>query len=111
MKQAAYDLMTIYKAKAALIKDGNIQEKATSYLHDEKAYYTLSDSRVATNNTHGTGCTLASAITSYLSQGFSLVKSVQQAKEYVTLAIQHSFDLGYGSGPTNHWAPRVTKEV
>lgn len=111
MKQAAYDLVTKYKAKAALVKGGHLKEDATDYLYDGTAYYTLSERRVATNNTHGTGCTLAAAITSYLSQGFSLVKSVQQAKKYVTLAIQHSFDLGHGSGPTNHWAPRVTKEV
>src|SRR5699024_546365 len=76
MKQAAYDLVTKYKAKAALVKGGHLKEDATDYLYDGTAYYTLSESRVATNNTHGTGCTLASAITSYLSQGFSLVKSV-----------------------------------
>ena len=63
--------------------------------------------RIDTKNTHGTGCTLSAAITAYLSQGFSLVKTVKQAKSFITVAIQHSFDIGYGSGPTNHLAPRL----
>jgi len=56
--------------------------------------------------THGTGCTYSAAITAYVGQGIELSKSVELAKKYITSAIRHSFSLGQGNGPTNHWAPR-----
>ncbi|AGH81060.1 bifunctional hydroxy-methylpyrimidine kinase/ hydroxy-phosphomethylpyrimidine kinase [Psychromonas sp. CNPT3] len=61
--------------------------------------------RTHTKNTHGTGCTLSSAIASYLAQGDSLEKAVQNAKDYVSLAIAHAdkLDIGKGSGPVHHF--------
>jgi hydroxymethylpyrimidine/phosphomethylpyrimidine kinase len=59
-------------------------------------------------HTHGTGCTLASAIASYLALGEDLVSAVGKAKEYVTGAIRHGFALGSGIGPVDHgWRTRI----
>ena len=53
-------------------------------------------------NTHGTGCTLSSAIACYLAQGCELVDAVKRAKFYLTQALAHDLQLGSGHGPVNH---------
>ena len=58
--------------------------------------------RIGNPNTHGTGCTLSSAIAANLAKGFSLTESVQRAKEYISGALAAMLDLGRGSGPMNH---------
>ena len=58
--------------------------------------------RIDNPNTHGTGCTLSSAIASNLAKGFNLVESIQRAKEYVSQALEWMLELGNGSGPMNH---------
>ena len=58
--------------------------------------------RIENPNTHGTGCTLSSAIAANLAKGFSLEEAVGQAKEYLCGALQAMLDLGRGSGPLNH---------
>lgn len=65
--------------------------------------------RIANNNTHGTGCTLSSAICSNLARGLSLDESVAAAKDYVSLAIASNLDIGHGKGPLNHACNIVTK--
>lgn len=107
MMQAAKDIVKHFGVKAALIKGGHTKGDATDFLYDGKDVYSFSADRVDTTNIHGAGCTLSAAITVYLSQGFTLYEAVEQAKKYITLAIQYSFNLGQGSGPTNHWAPRI----
>ncbi|HLR40743.1 MAG TPA: bifunctional hydroxymethylpyrimidine kinase/phosphomethylpyrimidine kinase [Virgibacillus sp.] len=109
MKKAAKDIVTEFGVEAALIKGGHIKGDATDFLYDGNEVHTFSADRVDTRHTHGTGCTLSAAITAYISQGYSLEKAVDNAKKYVTIAIQHSLALGNGSGPTNHWAPRIAK--
>src|SRR5699024_1230972 len=110
MKKAAKDIVTEFGVEAALIKGGHIKGDATDFLYDGNELHTLSADREDTKHTHGTGCTLSAAITAYISQGYSLEGAVDNAKKYVTLAIQHSLALGDGSGPTNHWAPRIRNE-
>ena len=110
MKKAAKDIVTEFGVEAALIKGGHIKGDATDFLYDGNELHTFSADRVDTKHTHGTGCTLSAAITAYISQGYSLEEAVDNAKKYVTLAIQHSLALGNGSGPTNHWAPRIRNE-
>lgn len=107
MKKAAKDIVITYGAGAALVKGGHIEGDATDFLYDGSQWHTYSVQRIDTNNTHGTGCTLSAAITAFLSQGQSLPKAVELAKAYVTTAIQHSLNIGHGSGPTNHFAPRI----
>lgn len=109
MKEAAAEIVHKYGAQAALVKGGHLTGDAVDLLYDGKKIHTFTAPRIHTKNTHGTGCTLSATITAYLSQNFSLYESVNQAKKFVTIAIQHSFALGQGSGPTNHWAKRQTQ--
>ncbi|MFQ3545955.1 bifunctional hydroxymethylpyrimidine kinase/phosphomethylpyrimidine kinase [Halobacillus rhizosphaerae] len=104
MKEAAEQIVTKLGAGAALVKGGHRDGEAVDYLFDGSKIHSYSAERIATNNTHGTGCTYSAAITAYLSRGIDLPRAVEKAKQFVTAAIKHSFDLGKGSGPTNHWA-------
>jgi hydroxymethylpyrimidine/phosphomethylpyrimidine kinase len=61
--------------------------------------------RVETPNTHGTGCTLSSAIAAFLARGLTLPEAARAAKNYVTGALKHSIPLGHGPGPLNHFHP------
>ena len=58
--------------------------------------------RIHNPNTHGTGCTLSSAIASNLAKGYSMEDAVQKAKEYISGALAAMLDLGRGSGPMDH---------
>ncbi|PAV30492.1 bifunctional hydroxymethylpyrimidine kinase/phosphomethylpyrimidine kinase [Virgibacillus profundi] len=106
MKDAAVKIVEVFGAGAALVKGGHMEGEAVDFLYDGSNLHTFSAKRIHTKNTHGTGCTYSAAITAYLSQGVSLIDAVGKAKDFVTAAIQHSFSLGAGSGPTNHWATR-----
>lgn len=106
MKQAAAFIVNKVGAGACLIKGGHLNGEAIDFLYDGLEFHSFSANRIATKNTHGTGCTYSAAITAYLSQGLPLYESVKKAKHYVTAAIRDSFSIGSGSGPTNHWATR-----
>lgn len=106
MIAAAKEIVHTYKASAALVKGGHISGDAIDFLYDGKTVHSFSEKRIDTINTHGTGCTYAAAITAYLAQGDDIVTAVKKGKTFVTAAIERSFDLGAGSGPTNHWATR-----
>jgi hydroxymethylpyrimidine/phosphomethylpyrimidine kinase len=106
MIEAAKKIVHEYKAGAALIKGGHLTGDAIDFLYDGETVNTFSKKRINTVNTHGTGCTLSAAITAYLAQGNDLLTAVKNGKVFVTEAIKESFDLGAGSGPTNHWAIR-----
>ncbi|WP_101842154.1 bifunctional hydroxymethylpyrimidine kinase/phosphomethylpyrimidine kinase [Halobacillus sp. Marseille-P3879] len=110
MKQAAEQICTRFGAGAALIKGGHMEGDAVDFLFDGSSIHEFRSRRINTKNTHGTGCTYAAAITALLSQGVALEQAVSHAKQFVTKAIQYSFDLGKGSGPTNHFAGRVKEE-
>lgn len=103
MKRAAKKLCKL-GPKAVLIKGGHSNElKATDVLYDSHEFHFFTKERVATKNTHGTGCTLSSAIASNLALGQSLANSVRLAKNYVFNAILYSPKLGSGNGPINHF--------
>lgn len=86
-----------------LIKGGHLEEDATDVLYDGNKITHFKSHRINTKNTHGTGCTLSSAIASNLAQGYDMVESVSKAKKYITMAIMHSLEIGKGVGPTNHF--------
>ncbi|MDP4127767.1 MAG: bifunctional hydroxymethylpyrimidine kinase/phosphomethylpyrimidine kinase [Bacillota bacterium] len=90
-------------AKNVLLKGGHLEKDSTDILYDGREFSYFFSSRIATKNTHGTGCTLSSAITSNLALGYSLNEAVSRAKEYITTAIQHSLSIGKGVGPTHHF--------
>lgn len=89
---------------AVLIKGGHLNGLAEDILCETRHKITVfSSERIATNNTHGTGCTLSSAIASNLSMGMSLKESIGKAKKYVSDAMLAGLDLGNGNGPLNHF--------
>jgi len=90
-------------AKNVLLKGGHLEKESTDILYDGQEFSYFSSPRIATKNTHGTGCTLSSAITSNLALGYTLYEAVLRAKEYITIAIQHSLSIGKGVGPTHHF--------
>ncbi len=102
MKKAALQLR-IMGPKIVLVKGGHFPGKAIDLYFDGKDYILLEEERINTKHTHGTGCTLSSAITAYLAKGFEPLSAVRNAKEYVTQAIAHSLNIGKGIGPTNHF--------
>ncbi len=95
----------IYKMgpKYILVKGGHLEDDALDVLYDGEKFYYYSSPRINTKNTHGTGCTLSSAIASNLGKGFSVMESIDKAKNYITLAIQYSFPIGKGVGPVHHF--------
>ncbi len=90
---------------AVLVKGGHLKEDpdAVDILYDGKTFREFRTARIDTKNTHGTGCTLASAIAANLAHGRNLTVAVDRAKRYLTGALQHSLDIGHGYGPTNHF--------
>lgn len=87
---------------AVLIKGGHIINDANDLLYDHNTCKWFHGKRINNPNTHGTGCTLSSAICSNLAKGYSLDQSVYNAKEYISNALAAMLDLGHGSGPMNH---------
>ncbi|MGF1688307.1 bifunctional hydroxymethylpyrimidine kinase/phosphomethylpyrimidine kinase [Photobacterium japonica] len=96
-------------AKAVLLKGGHLEqdENSNDLLIFADAVQQLSAKRVQTRNTHGTGCTLSSAIASYLAQGNDLLQAVTLGKQYISQAILHAdaLDIGQGHGPVHHFFP------
>ncbi|MDK8502361.1 bifunctional hydroxymethylpyrimidine kinase/phosphomethylpyrimidine kinase [Aerococcus sp. UMB1112A] len=101
MEEAAKALSDRYQV-AVLIKGGHLKGKAWDVLADTNGLHWLQAAHIDNPNTHGTGCTLSSAIASYLAQGYPLKEAIQKAKVYLTGAIAAGLDLGHGHGPLNH---------
>ena len=88
---------------AVLVKGGHSKERADDLLRlPDGRFVWLRGARIDTANTHGTGCTLSSAIACGLAKGLSVEETVRQAKAYVAGALAAGLDLGRGSGPLNH---------
>ncbi|MBP5734151.1 MAG: bifunctional hydroxymethylpyrimidine kinase/phosphomethylpyrimidine kinase [Lachnospiraceae bacterium] len=87
---------------AVLLKGGHSVHDANDLLYDGRGDIWFEGKRINNPNTHGTGCTLSSAIASNLAKGFSLEDSVARAKEYISGALAANLNLGKGSGPMQH---------
>ena len=87
---------------SVLLKGGHNINDANDLLYVNGEYHWFEGKRIDNPNTHGTGCTLSSAIASNLAKGFPLAESVQMAKEYISEALSAMLDLGKGSGPMQH---------
>ncbi len=87
---------------AVLLKGGHSINDANDLLVDSSGIKWFYGKRIDNPNTHGTGCTLSSAIASYLARGCSLEESVKMSKEYISGALAAMLDLGKGSGPMDH---------
>ena len=87
---------------AVLLKGGHNINDANDLLYTKEEVSWFKGKRINNQNTHGTGCTLSSAIAANLAKGFDLKISVQRAKDYISRALADMLDLGAGSGPMNH---------
>jgi hydroxymethylpyrimidine/phosphomethylpyrimidine kinase len=114
MKAAAQKLIEL-GAHAVVVTGGHL-DKAIDVFHDGSSLETFVGDRVKPDNTHGTGCTYASAVAANLALGRSLRESVMLAKAYVTEAIRKAYPVGPGRMPLNHFYrmqqnPRVSEHV
>lgn len=87
---------------ACLIKGGHSEGDATDILVGNMGIKTYTEKRIDNDNTHGTGCTLSSAIASNLAMGMNLEDAVSKAKGYISGALSANLNLGRGHGPLNH---------
>ena len=101
MVSAARKISEQYQC-AVLVKGGHQLNDANDLLYRNGECRWFYGKRIDNPNTHGTGCTLSSAIASNLAKGFSMDESVERAKEYISGALGAMLDLGRGSGPMNH---------
>lgn len=101
MKEAAWKIKAL-GAKNVLVKGGHRCNDSNDILLSGENFITLKGHRIETKNTHGTGCTLSSAIASNLAKGNSVKDAVLLSKEYITKAIENSFSIGHGVGPVGH---------
>jgi hydroxymethylpyrimidine/phosphomethylpyrimidine kinase len=101
--ESAVDACRALGAEAVLLKGGHLEaETLLDLLITRERVIRFEDSRIDTTSTHGTGCTLASAIAAGLARGDSLIEAVTRARAYVRRAILTAPGLGHGHGPLNH---------
>ncbi|OEL06102.1 bifunctional hydroxymethylpyrimidine kinase/phosphomethylpyrimidine kinase [Staphylococcus equorum] len=115
------DESSIYKAgdifineigsKGVVIKGGHSEDLdfAKDYLFTNESVYTFEEPRFDTKHTHGTGCTFSAVITAELAKGKTIYEAVKKAKQFISLSIKHTPEIGQGRGPVNHFA--YMKEV
>ncbi len=101
MLRAAEKIAKTYTC-AVLLKGGHSINDANDLLYRDGSYKWFKGKRIDNPNTHGTGCTLSSAIAANLAKGCDLDTSVQRAKDYISGALSYMLDLGEGAGPMNH---------
>lgn len=87
---------------AVLVKGGHLRTNAVDLLYENETAHWYRAERIENPNTHGTGCTLSSAIACHLAEGKTLDESIRKAKEYLTGALRAGLNLGAGSGPLEH---------
>lgn len=108
MREVAQELVE-RGAGAALIKGGHLEgDVVIDIFYDGREFHSWRRPKLATTNTHGTGCTLAAAITAGLAHGQPLTRAVETGLDYVQRAILTAPDLGSGHGPLNHFVSATT---
>ena len=109
MEQAARKIHQM-GCQNVLVKGGHAVGDALDVLFDGQSFSHFETACIDTKNTHGTGCTLSSAIASNLALGHSVQQAVKLAKDYVTEGIRHSLAIGKGCGPLNHFHAFFSEE-
>ncbi|MBM4341567.1 MAG: bifunctional hydroxymethylpyrimidine kinase/phosphomethylpyrimidine kinase [Deltaproteobacteria bacterium] len=109
MREATMEIWSM-GAKNVVVKGGHLPGKAIDSLYDGENYAEIEGPRIKVKNTHGTGCTFASAIATLLARGESIPNAVRRAKDFISMAIRFGLELGQGTGPTNPSA-YVMKEM
>lgn len=93
---------------AVLLKGGHLEDSSDDILVENGEIHWFKSERIDTKNTHGTGCTLSSAIACGLADGMDLATSIKKAKAYITGALKSGLSFGKGSGPLNHsWNTKI----
>ena len=109
--QEAAKLLTEHYHISILVKGGHLEgDLMSDFLYtSESASYIYKEKKIESNNLHGTGCTLSSAIATYLAKGYSLHESIRHAKAYITQAILAGKELhiGHGNGPLWHFPDSI----
>lgn len=100
--ETASSVSSAIRHQAVLVKGGHLNDEAVDVLYDGSGFRLFRAVKIASRHTHGTGCTLSSAIAALLAQGCELPEAVSRAKAYVTEAIRTAPGLGHGAGPLNH---------
>lgn len=90
-------------ARHVVIKGGHLKGHAVDVFFDGKNFRHFSSPRIRSKNTHGTGCTFSAAMTAFLAKGVPVQEAVKRSKDYITKAIAHSFSIGRGHGPVDHF--------
>ncbi len=98
-------------ARRVLLKGGHITEGAVDFFFDGENEVTLKGRRVDTPHTHGTGCTLSSAIAASMALGASTIEATRRAKRFIQGAIENALDIGNGRGPLNHMYRQRKEEL
>ncbi|WP_019242137.1 MULTISPECIES: bifunctional hydroxymethylpyrimidine kinase/phosphomethylpyrimidine kinase [Bacillus] len=101
MQKVALNIAENYKGHI-LIKGGHLEETADDLLYSDGQFTWFPSVKIDNSNTHGTGCTLSSAIACHLADGCDMKTSIQKAKQYITGALLDQLNLGAGNGPLNH---------
>ena len=99
-RQAARDLVAM-GARAAVVKGGHADGEAIDVYWDGAQMVDLPARRIATSDTHGSGCVFSAAIAAGLAKGLDSVSAVREAKDFISQAIEQSLELGHGHGPVN----------
>ncbi len=92
-------------AAHVVVKGGHLAGDAVDILYDGQSFREFASPRIATADTHGTGCTYSAAIATGLARGLGVAEAVAEAKRYITEAVRRGWRVGGGHGPTNHLAP------
>ena len=100
--EEAIKIIVAKTKKACLLKGGHRINDANDLLYYEGKYIWIKGERINNPNTHGTGCTLSSAIASNLSKGYKLDEAIRRSKAYLSSCLKAMLDLGEGSGPMDH---------
>jgi len=98
-------------AKAVLIKGGHRETNADDVLVTNHGVHVFKGEHLASLHTHGTGCSLSSAITAYLARGLTILEAIERAKNYVRVGIEHGLNIGHGIGPIHHFYTLYQGEV
>lgn len=103
MKEAALD---IFKrgARNVLIKGGHLPGRSIDILFNGEEYFEYDSDRIPSENTHGTGCVYSAFLALEIAKGSAVNQAVKNAKDFITIAIENSLDLGKGHGPVNPYA-------
>lgn len=109
IKKAGHFFLHEVGSKGVVLKGGHLDGEATDYLFTKDGMQILTSPRFETVHTHGTGCTFSAVITAELAKGKSVVDAVAKAKQFISLAIKHTPEIGRGRGPVNHFVYQQEK--